>query len=118
MCVMCFLVLQVTIKEYGGDLYPQIRGASGWGIFCHSSTAPVITREVGEVICRQTYQQFLLSTASTALTTDHDGVYYDGSIRCSGTKYSLSKCDVNIMPLSSCSEGYTTIQCTTGIYTG
>ena len=99
-------------------MYPHIKGNSGWGIICHRNTTPTVTREVGEVICRQTHQQFLLNISRNANEpTNYEGVYYDGSISCSGTKYSLSKCNVKVSSVNSCPDGYTTIECTSGILT-
>lgn len=95
-------------------MYPHVRGSAGWGLFCHSDT-PVLTKVVGEVICRQTQRKFLSSVSKTLLEpTNYGGVYYDGSIRCSGNKYFLSDCDVNITPQDSCPGGYSTIKCTSG----
>ena len=95
-------------------MYPHVRGGAGWGLFCHSDT-PVLTRAVGEVICRQTRRQFFSSVSKTySRPANYQGAYYDGSVRCSGTKYFLSDCDVNIRPKDSCPRGYSTLICTSG----
>ena len=100
--------------EEGGHTYPQIRGESGWGIFCHSNR-PVVTREVGEVICRQTRRQFLARISKGARPADYDGVCYSGNIHCTSSKLLLSECDVSITQQDSCPGGYTTVDCTSGI---
>jgi hypothetical protein len=100
------------MKE-GVKTYPQIKGESGWGIFCHSEEAPIVTREVGEVICRQTCSQFLFEISKTSTPPEeYDGVYYSGSISCPGKKNFLSQCKVNLSPESLCAGGYTTVECT------
>ena len=90
----------------------MIRGASGWGVLCYSDS-PMVTREVGEVICRQTESQFL---ARIHTLTNYGGVQYSGTIRCAGTELLLSECGVNLTPQISCPGGYTTVECTPGIY--
>lgn len=100
--------------EIEDHTYPQVRGTAGWGLFCHSNT-PAITRAVGEVICRQTRKQFLAKISKGPGPVGYNGLNYTGSIRCIDSKTMLSSCRVNISPQSSCSEGYTIVDCTPGI---
>lgn len=109
-----FFGIQVTMVESEDHTYPQVKGTSGWGLFCHSST-PVVTRKVGEVICRQTRRQFLARISNGSGPAGYSGLRYSGSIRCTGSEILLSKCNVKIIPQSSCPEGYTIVNCTPGI---
>ena len=105
------------MKEEGAVSYPLMKGHSGWGIFCHHDSTPTIIKGVGEVICRQTRGEFLLEVSNTStLPVSYDGALYSGSISCSATRNFLSECAVNVRPQSSCASGYTTVQCTSGIY--
>ena len=93
-------------------------GESGWGIVCHHETTPTITKAVGEVICRQSLGQFLLAVSNTSHPpVGYEGVFYGGSISCSGRKNHLSECTVRVRPQPSCPSGYTKVKCTPGIYT-
>jgi lysyl oxidase-like protein 2/3/4 len=105
----------VGMKEDGDHTYPVIRGESGWGVLCYNDTTPVVTREVGEVICRQTRRQFLTRISKTRRLTNYGGVQYNGTIHCTGTKLLLSECKVKLTSQSSCPGGYTTIECTSAL---
>ena len=102
--------------QEGDEVSPMMMGESGWGIVCHHETTPTITRAVGEVICRQSLGQFLLAVSNTSHPpVGYEGVFYGGSISCSGRKNHLSECTVRVRPQPSCPSGYTKVKCTSGI---
>ena len=103
-------------EESDGTTYPYVRGMLGWGIFCHHSDTPTVTREVGEVICRQSHREFLSIISHTSTKpASYSGGYYDGTIHCSGTESFLSECEVTVTPQILCPEGYTTVNCASGL---
>ena len=106
--------MQVNMKEYGSLTYPQIRGWLGWGLFCYSDT-PIVTTAVGEVICRQTHNQFLAGISKDVRPLNYIGLHYIGRIDCTGDELSLSDCDVTILPRGWCPYGYTIVNCTSGM---
>ena len=81
-------------------------------IFCPS----VVTKEVGEVICRQTKGQFLARQTLETFPYPYDGQFYSGYLKCSGEETHLSECKGNVFLVNHCAEGYGTVDCSTGIY--
>ena len=108
-------VLQVVMTGRRGINYPELSGRSGKGLLCYNNRVPTITREEGNLICRQTLGQFILFlTRITNPPSGYDGIYYSGSIRCSGSEKYVSQCEVNVSPQSTCREGYIVVICTPG----
>ena len=95
--------------------YPQFfpRGRE-WGIFCYSDT-PVVTTAVAEVICRQVHSQFLHRISKGNKPTNYFGKFYDGKIDCTGDEAGLSGCDVNVIAVEDCRDGFTIVECSTGM---
>ena len=94
--------------------YPQffLSGREG-GIFCYDT--PVMTIAVAEVICRQVHSQFLHRISKGTKPTNYLGHFYDGIIDCTGDEPGLSWCDVNVFAVEDCLDGYTIVECSTGM---
>lgn len=85
--------------------------SSSSAIFCPS----VVTKEVGEVICRQTKGQFLARRTMVSYPSPYNGRFYSGSLRCSGEESHLSECEEHMLLVDHCLEGYGMLDCSTGI---
>lgn len=93
--------------------YPKMyMETTGWGLLC----AQLVTKAVGEVICREVKEQFLNRIAKTTRPIGYTGHSYKGSIVCTGDESSLSECKVNVYKVTDCMDEYVMVECTTGIH--
>ena len=86
---------------------------TGWGLFC----TPIVTKEIGEVICRETKGYFLARILKGSRPINYHMSFYDGKIDCTGDEATLSECNVNVYTVHECRDGYVMIDCSSGTYT-
>lgn len=98
--------------------YPRLSiSDSESGLFCYSSSAPIVTKAVGEVICRETKQYFLSRIIKGAFPKHYEGSFYNGKIDCSGSETTISECSMNMYTVNgNCTDGYVVVTCTNGKY--
>lgn len=95
---------------------PQVLGPNGWGLLCYSNTPLVtVTVPVGSVICRETRDQFLIRISGETRVSGYTGVYYNGTIGCTGDEASLSECSMKLSKQLLCPDGFTIVDCSPGI---
>ena len=93
--------------------YPEIyMEATNWGLFC----SQVVTKAVGEVICRETKGQFLHRISKSSKPTNYSGNSYSGSIICTGDEPHLCECTVRVFNVTDCGNEYALVECSTGTY--
>ena len=121
-CLFLFPSYQVRIHTAVDTLnsaitrsYPEIMGSAGWGMLCYDEDSS-IGNLVGEVICRQTQNLFLLKITRGEHPEGYSGrAFYNGSINCTGDESKLSECTVKLVPSGQC-PGYNIINCTMGTW--
>lgn len=98
--------------------YPRLNiSDSESGLFCYSSSAPIVTKAVGEVICRETKKYFLSRVLKRTFPTHYSGYFFNGKIDCSGDEMTLSECSMNLHTVNgNCTDGYVVVDCTNGKY--
>ena len=93
-----------------GTTYPEVLGIIGWGLLCHSRD-PLVNQKVGQVICRQTRGEFLLTVRASGRPPSYRGLYYHGSINCTGNETAIRECGVHLQIWAWCPMDYTIVQC-------
>lgn len=84
--------------------YPEYVGNGGPGLVC----AGVLDRLAARVVCASTTGTFLynMSTADSATTPGGaNGVFYRGSVECSGEEADFAECSVSLQTISQCPNG-------------
>ena len=94
--------------------YPQLytKSVDSKGILCYST----VTKEVGEVICRQMKEQFLSKVLMGTQPTQYRGHFYFGLVECTGDESHLFECKMHVNRVTQCLDGYAMIECNPGTY--
>lgn len=98
--------------------YPELhRRNSHSGLFCYSSSAPTVTKAVGEVICRETKGYYLSRIYKKPLPIRYiNDYFYKGKINCTGDEITLSECSMDVYTVTECTDEYVIVDCTNGMY--
>lgn len=81
-----------------------------WGKVCTGT----IDIHAATVACRENAENFAHAIGSFGSQSDFPGVSYSGSIKCSGMEMNFNECQMDLVVLNSCPQGYAVVHCTDG----